>query len=297
MQVVGSDGTPLRGDLITRVALRTDLVPIPSTVEITAIQTRETLAALAEGLTVNVGGTQQDYLLVKVGAGRGQRVMRGDREAATITAVGILASCAAVGGRLQRSIIREGSNFAEIYRSIGAAAVIGSDFAVPQFSAFIGMLPTPEIARVLQEEAAVVMLQGGKLHFRRLADLMSEKAAIEFPEDRTDETKADFLERHSVPFAFTTTADNALLATKREAARGIAYRPRGNARVLNNISSALIQRRTMRESLSPELNAGARIDVGGRPHVVITAAHLREQAVFGGEGAEYTQLWLGEFQQ
>lgn len=293
MQVVGADGTPLRGDLVTRVALRTDLTPIPSTVEITAVQTRETLAALAEGKTVNVGGTQQDYLLVKLGnTDRTQKVVRGDREVAEIRAIGILASCAAVGGRLQRSVIREGSNWAEIYRSIGATSVVGSDFAVPQFSAFVGMLTTTEIARVLQEEAAVVMFKDGKLNFRRLADLMAEKAEIEFPVDRTEETKAAYLERHVIPFAFTTTADNQLLATKREAARGIVYRPRANARILNNISSALVQRRWMRESLSPGLNAGARIDIGGKPHVVITAAHLRDTV----DGEEYTQLWLGEFQ-
>lgn len=294
MQVVGADGIPLRGDLITRVVLRTDLLPIPSTVEITAVQTRETLAALAEGKVVNVGGTQQNYTLVKLGnVDRTQRVVRGDREVAHIKAIGVLSSCSAVGNRLQRSIIREGSTFAEIYRSIGSTAVVGSDFTVPQFSAFVGMLPSEQIAVVLQEEGAAVMLKGGKLHFRRLADLMAEEAIIEFPVDRTEETKASYLERHAIPFAFTTTPDGQLLATKREAARGIAYRPRANARILNNISSALVQRRTMRESLSPDLNAGARIDVAGRPHVVITAAHLRDTE----NGEEYTQLWLGEFQQ
>ncbi len=293
MQVVGANGVPLRGDLVRRVVLRTDLVPIPSTVEISAVATDETRAALVPGATVNVGGTMQDYLLVKVSPDRGQRVMRGDREVAEITATGILASCAAMGQRLQRSVIRENARFAEIYRATGATVVVGSDFPVPQFSAFVGMLPSGEVARVLQEEAAIVLLKDGKLHFRRIADLMSEEAEITFPVDRTREVDAGWMERHAIPFGFTTADDGATLATKREEARGIVYRPRANARILNNISSALVQRRTLRESLSPGLNAGARIDVGGKAHVVITAAHLRDTD----QGAEYTQLWLGEFQR
>lgn len=294
MQIAGADGLPLRGDLITRVVLRTDLTPIPSTVEIGALQTRETMAALAEGGVIRVGGDQVEYLLVKVGTDKGAGVERGGRELATMKAFGILNSCAAVGRRLQRSILREGSTFADIYRSIGATAVIETDFAVPVFGCFVGMLPTPEIAKVLQEESATVFYARGKLRFRRLADLARQKAAVTFPVDRTEETRSDFLERHAVPFAFTTTSANALLASKREAARGIVYRPRADLRILNNLGMALVQRRKMRESLSPEFNAGTRVDIGGAPHIVITAAHVLAAPNGDGAGEQYTQLWLGE---
>lgn len=295
MQIADAAGTPLRGDLVTRVVLRTDLTPIPSTIEVEALRTDETVKSLAEGATIQVGGDMIEYLIVRQGVAMTSGLARGTRELATISAVGILNSCAAVGRRLQRSIIREGSTFAEIYRSIGASAVIDTDFTVPVFACYVGMLPTPEIARVLQEEAATVYLSGGKLLFRRLDDMIRQKANVEFTADLTEEAKSDYLERHAVPFAFTTTPDGALLATKREAARGIFYRPRADTRILNNVSSALIQRRKMRLGLSPELNAGARVDVDGAAHVVITAAHVRATPSENGAGDEYTQLWLGEF--
>ena len=149
MRIADAAGTPLRADLITSLIVRTDLTPIPSTVEVEAVQATETAAALVEGAVIRVGPSATEYLVVKVGAAKGSGLTRGSRELASISAIGILNSCAAVGRRLQRSIIREGSTFAEIYRSIGATASVATDFAVPVFGCFIGMLPTPEIARVL----------------------------------------------------------------------------------------------------------------------------------------------------
>lgn len=295
MQIAAADGTPFRGDLITRVVLRTDLTPIPATVEIEAVYTSETAAGLAEGLLIKVGSDQTEYLIVKVGAEKNSGLVRGSRALSTVSVVGILASCAAIGRRTQRSIIRENSNFADLYRSMGATAVIGSDFPVPVFGCFVGMLPTPEIARVLHEESAVVFYAKGKLQFRRLAELISEKAAITIEADATEEVKSDYLERHAVPFAFTTTPTGALLSSRREAARGIVYRPRADLRILNNLGTALIQRRKLREGLQPGFNAGMRVDIAGVPLVVITAAHVRSTSEDGGGGEEYTQLWLGEY--
>lgn len=293
MQICSADGVPLRGDLITRTVLRTDLTPIPSTVEVGATSTRETDAALVAGKTILVGADQTPYLLTSDGD-KPTGVQKGGREVAPISVIGILADCAALGTRLQRSIIREGSTFADIYRSIGATAVIESDFAVPTFAAFVGMSPTAEIAKVLQEEAACVFYSGGKVRFRRLVDLISSKATMSFPLDSADETSSDFLDRHVIPFVMTTTPDNAIITSRPEAARGLAYRPRADQRILNNMGVVLVQRRKMRQGLSVDVNAGARIDIGGLPHIVITAAHVRSTPGEGGSGEEFTQLWLGQ---
>lgn len=295
MRVADSAGTPLRADLITSTVLRTDMTPIPATVEIEALSTRETAAVLQEGATVRVGEQGDEFLIVKTTGEKDSGVSRGGRELASIGAIGVLASCEAVGRRLQRSIIREGATFAEIYRSIGSTAIVASDFAVPLFGCFIGFLPTPHIAQVLQEEGATMFYAGGRLHFRRIGELMAEAAAVEYPVDQTKEVRSDYLDRHAVPFAFTTNADNTFLDSKREAARGITYRPRADLRTLNNISSALVVRRKMRDTLAPGFNAGTRVNIAGKPHVVVTALHVQRQGERGGE--EYTQLWLGEYVQ
>lgn len=293
MEIYAADGTPLRGDLLTRVVLRTDLTPIPSTVEISAVNTRETSAALVAGSTVLIGPEKAPFELVVVDTDRTQAIEQGARELAPIKAVGVLASCASLGRRLQRSIIREGSTFADIYRSIGSTAVIESDFTVPLFASYIGMYPTPDVARVLQEEAAVVFYSNGKLLFRRLNDLIATKASIDFPADRTEISSSDYLERHTIPFIISTGSDGTIITSKREAARGMVYRPRADQRILNNMGTVLVQRRKLREGLSPGLNAGARVDIGGEPHIIITAAHVRATASDRGGAEEFTQLWAG----
>lgn len=295
MHVVGTDNRPLRGDLVTRVVLRTDLTPIPATVEITAKRTTETAAVLAEGQTVMVGGASIPFLILKTAGDKGSGVEQGGREVAEIKAYGILASCEALGRLLQRSVIREGSNFTEIYRSIGATALVDSDFAVPSFAAYIGTLPTPEIARVLQEEAATVYYSNGSIRFRRLADLMAQPATVTFPKDRTEEIAAGFMERHAMPFVFTTNPDGSFASTKRETARGVVYRPRADQRIMNNMSTALIQRRKLLQGLQPAWNAGMRVDVEARRHIIITAAHVYSTATNETDkGEQSTTLWLGE---
>ena len=47
---------------------------------------------------------------------------------------------------------------------------------MPVFGCYIGMLPTFEIAKVLQEEGAAIFYAGGKLQFRRLAELAASPA-------------------------------------------------------------------------------------------------------------------------
>lgn len=293
MQIYTANGTALRGDLVTRVVQRTDLTPIPSTIELEAIATAETTAALEEGLVVQVGADMTPYLLIKSGV-EASEAQRGSREVRTIRATGILSSCSALARRLQRSIIREGTSFSEIYRSIGATAQVDTDFSVPRFAALIGCLPTLEIARVLQEEAAAVFYQNGTIKFRRLTELSGTDADITFAVDRTISTASDLLERNAVPFAFSTAPDNSIISTKRESSRGVIYRPRADSRILNNLGVALVLRRKLRQGLSPTLNAGARIDIAGERHIVITAAHVRALANDGNDGEEYTQLWLGQ---
>lgn len=296
MQVYAPNGTALRGDLLTRVVLRTDLTPIPATVEIKARVTTETRAALVEGQDVLVGPEQLGMRLVKVRDNSSEAAVQGDRQVSFINAIGVLTSCWAVGEVLQRSIIREGTTFGEIYRSIGATARAGADFTVPGFACFIGMAPSFEIARVLQEEAAAVYIEGGRLQFRRLDELVQASAKLTLPADRSEEINTSFLERRAVPFVLTTTDDGAALSGRRETARGFVYRPRADQRIVSNMSKALIQRRKVRESLSTGVNAGARVDIAGKPHVVITAAHVVEQQdeETGQGGDQFTQLWLGE---
>lgn len=296
MDVLTSEGKALRGDLVNRVVLRTDLTPVPATVELELKAAVETRELVKDGALVMIGADKIPFKIIKPEQQNEAEGQQSGRELTTLRATGILASCAALAQPLQRSIIRESTTFTEIYRSIGAQVVVASDFAVPRFGSFAGHYPTRAIAQVLQEEGGIVFMGAdGKLNFRRIYELMADKAALKWEADRTELTSSALLERHAFPSAISTDASGAIVQVGREDGRAVVYVPRSDRRILANISRGLVQRRKARESLSPKLNAGARIDVATKPHVVITAAHVYEQrGESSGGGGEFTQLWLGE---
>lgn len=297
MELTEANGRVIRGDLVRRVVLRTDLTPIPATVEIEAAIDDTTTRALVDGAVIKVGGKQIPFQISKPQVIADSGSEQGGRVWGVIRVIGIHAGTAALAMPLQRSIIREGASWAEIYRVIGATSIVAQDFAVPQFSAFVGSTPTAMIAKVLQEEAGTVVLKGEKLYFRRLDELMREKPAYSMDNDRTEAVASSMLERNQLPMALTTSASGQIQVGAREAGRALVYRPRADSRILANMSKALLLRRKVKQGLSLDTNAGTRIDIQGRPYIVITAAHQWAQPGLGADSGEFSQFWLGELSQ
>lgn len=287
--------TPLRGDVVQKVILRSDLSPVPVTLELEARETAETVAMLKHGAVVEVGHGRVSIKLVKVERTKGTGLVQGDREVAFIKAVGLLDACAPIASMLQRAVIREGASLGEIYRACGAQVRIEHDFTVPVWACYSGMTPSFEVSKVLQEEAGVLLYSGGRVAFRRLRELVEEKAAHNLAASQTKAVESGFLELHGVPFAFTTGPTGTFIVGRRDSARGAHYRPRADARIVENLSKALVLRRRYQGILSPDINAGARFDVDGTPMVAITAAHVFDAGAEGGGGQEqYSKFWLGE---
>lgn len=288
----GSDSA-LRSDLIVRAVLRSDLTPMPQTVEMELRDTLDT-EPIVNGSKVKVGREEAEFLIIKNAPGGDSGRTQGDRPVKTRKLVGLLASCAAITQRTQRSIVRYGASLGEIYRACGAQVTIDQDFTVGVFACFKGMTPSFEIAKALQEEAGALVMADGKVAFRRLAEMLDQDPAVTLREDSTQGVDSEFLERHKVPFAFSTDPTGALISTRAEVGRGVMYRPRADTRILNNLSTALILRRKARSDFAPHMMAGMRVDIAGRPFAVITAVHVADGGADGGGGEQYTQLWLGE---
>lgn len=281
----------LRGDLIVRSVLRSDLTPVPQTIELEVRETVDT-EPLRLGSKMRVGPTE--FVVVKSSPGELAANPQGDRPVVTRKLIGLLASCAPIAQRTQRSIVRYGASLGEIYRACGAQVRIEQDFSVGVFACYKGMTPSFEIAKTLQEEAGVLVFANGRVSFRRLDELIKSDPVITLREDSLEGVESDFLERHLVPFAFSTNPAGAIIATRSEAGRGVMYRPRADTRTLNNLSAALVMRRKGSSTLAPQVQAGMRINVGTTPYVAITAAHVVDVGPDGADVEQYTKLWLGE---
>lgn len=288
----GSDSA-LSGDLIIRVVLRSDLTPMPQTVEVEVRDSAQT-RSIKSGSLIKVGRQGAEFLVVKNGSSGDMGRTSGDMAIKTRSIVGLLASCAPVAQRTQRSIVRYGASLGEIYRACGAQVRIDSDFTVPAFACYKGMTPSFEIAKALQEEAGALVMDHGRIAFRRLTEMLQAKPIATLREDSTRSMNSGFLEQHLVPFAFSTGPDAGFVTGRAEGGHGVLYRPRADTRILNNLGTALIMRRKVPSEFAPHILAGMRFDVAGKPMVVITAAHRFEGGADGDGGQQDTQLWLGE---
>lgn len=298
MIVTFADGRQLRGDLIKSATLRSDLSPIPLTLEAEIRAGDDGIDKfLAEGQVLTVGGDALRIVKSRRVAGRSSQGQH-DAEAYAITA--LLDACHGVAYVRSRAIIKENASLAAIYRAAGASIKsVGADFPVPRFCCPVGDTPTFQIARLLQEEGGAVRWKGGKLQFARLGDLFKQAAVLTLPDNASENVESEFLERHSVPWFFSLSASGEPVFGNRDKPRAVRFSPFKNAQRLRNMTRCLVHRKTSRTTFRGSIAAGDLIQYsGGEKLVVITAAHVFGSGTDdGGAQDAYTRLWVGGLEE
>lgn len=293
------DGTQLRGDFVLRMVQRFDLTPIPSTLELTIRTDSSVIGKIADG-TLLIAGTQSDrYRIVKTRSALSEAAQGRDNvPTKVLEATCILDGFTAMAKPLPRAVFKESKSMGEVYRSCGATVRVGDDIPVSRFACVAGQFPTISIARVLQEEAAAaVWSAGGKVSFKRLADLFTGEPVERLATDSTQVVESSFLEQHELPWALSTSKAGEPVLGNRDQARWFIYLPRADVRVLNNMTRCLMVRRTMNAAYSPSIRAGDGIDIAGVRHVVVTVAHTVENGDSGAESNQTTRMWLAQLKR
>lgn len=278
----------LRGDTLVRAVIRSDMAPVPQTVEIEVRANGET-AGMVEGASLRVGREQVPFLIVKRSSDAPPGLVAGARDMRSFTVIGLLASCAAVASPRRSAVVAYQATIGGVYRACGATASIGGDITIPAFACYVGMTPSFEIARALQEQAGgIISDERGRVSFRRLVDLQKELPSRVIERESVAADESGFVERHLVPAAFSTGPDGAFLRGAAGTGRGIIYRPQASQAILANLSRALIVRRMVSSGFAPDITAGQVIEVAGERFVVATAAHAFSAA------EQSSTLWLGK---
>ena len=294
-----ADGKQIRGDLIKSAVLRSDLAPVPMTLEADIRAGDASLdKLLAEGqkLSISSGDTLHIVKPVRVA----ERSTQGTREMASFRITALLESCLGVAYVRSRAIIKESAALSAIYKAAGATIkAVDADFPVPRFYCPVGETPTFHVARVLQEEGGVVRWKAGRLQFVRLPDLFKQAPVKTLPDNASDDVDGGFLERHEVPWFFSLDANGAAVFGNREKPRTVRYAPFKDAQRLRNMTRCLVHRKTVRIDYDSRIGAGDLIAfAGGEKLVVVTAAHAFGSGTDdGGASDTYTRLWLGALEE
>lgn len=295
MEITLSNGNAIRGDFIVKAVLRTDLVPVPVTLEATIRYDEDVAPLLVEGMKVQAGPGSPDLRIIWSSPDSGRfGQMQGQRKVGVIKFTALLDSCAAIAFRRKTAVIKEGATLAGIYRACGATVVVDQDIAISRFSCFAGGVPSYNVAVALQEAAGALVWQykTQRLKFMRLPDLFLQVPVEVLAEDDTERVSSGFLERHEVPWFYSCAPDGSLIQGNRTKTRAALFTPLKDATALNNMTRALVHSRTFTGRLDITLNAGDVISVAGVPLVVVTAAHLYESGTDGANSDQYSRLWL-----
>lgn len=238
-----------------------------------------------------------DYRIVKVRRRYSSEGQQDGRPLGSIEVSAYLDKAHTVGFRRERAIIKERTTLEQVYAAAGAKVRVESDFPVDRFTCLVGQVPSFGIAQLLQEEGGAIYWTGRALRFARLADLVRQEPITQVSADEAQAIESEFLERHEVPWFYSVGDDGSLIAGNRTRARASRYTSRKNPRVLQNMTRCLVKRRVLTSLYSGDINAGAAIQVGAVPHVILTAAHVIETIADGGSQNTYSKFWLGALEE
>ncbi|SFL23870.1 hypothetical protein SAMN05216302_10469 [Nitrosomonas aestuarii] len=293
-----SSGEQIRGDLIKSAVIRSDMSPVPVTLEAEIRIDEDMESRLIEGETITLGGQGDEMRIIK-SVKAANRIAQGSREMDAVRITALLSACHAVSFVRERAIVKENVSLSAIYRAAGAQIrAVQSDFPVPRFYCMAGDTPSFHINRALQEEGGIVRWKDGRLAFFRLADLFKQDSVMNLPNNASDDVDSGFVERHEIPWFISIDDNGGFVMGDRRSARSVRFSPFKNAQRLRNMSACLVQRKVSKINLATGVVAGDLINVvGGDPLCVITAAHVFESGTDGSGSNQYTKLWLGDLRE
>ena len=286
------NGEQIPGDLILKWVLRSDLTPVPRTLEMVVKLIDGLQAKLAVGNAIWTGRENLKYQIVKVDRADPTGVVQGKDQLQAMKVTALLASCVQIAYRIPRAVVQQNATLGALFRACGAQASIGNDFTVPRFTCLKGRVPSFQLAMALQEEGAALVLRNKQISATRLADLFKQQAMDAVGQaDTSAMMESEFLERHEIPAYFSTDETGAFVMGALETDRNMQYRPRTDERTLRNLSKVLVTRKVMNSDLCEQINAGDLLNIDGTKLVVITAAHAME--LQEGTVSSKSRLWLG----
>lgn len=283
----------IRGDRIRRAVLRSDLVPVPLTLEAEIRIDDESAPHFEVGkVLATYAGDQLE--IIKSETVRSGSVQGGE-EATFARLIAILQPVKGVAFVKPKAIIKRSATLSEVYRAAGATLrSIDGDFTVSSFVCMAGEVPTYHIARALQEAGGVVRWRNGRLAFVGLRALLQQKPATSIVDSSADDVASGFLERHEIPAFASVDPDGRFVYGNREKARALRYQHGLGEIALRNMTACLVHTKTTTIKYDTAVAAGDLVDVrGGKPLVIMTAATLFAAGAEGDSPEQYTRLWLG----
>ena len=286
----GRDQVP--GDLIGDWVVRSDLAPVPRTMEVMLNLKDDIAQRVKVGSSLWTGRELLEYEVVMAKQEKLGPIVQDKDQVGAMKVIALLKSCAPITYLRSRAVVLEKTTLGEVYRSCGAKAAIADDFQIDRFTCLRGQVPSFGVAQVLQEEGAALVFRDNRLSVKRLQDLVRQDPVDRIGQtDSTDTSESPFEERHAVPQFFSTDDTGAFVFGDNSQDRNVVFLPRTSERALRNATRVLVVRKVVDSDLAQQVNAGDVLDINGKKVVVITAAH--QMKAKDGLTESGSRFWVG----
>lgn len=291
------DKSEIDGGMILHAVLRTDMAPIPETLEIDVRLDGNNRALLKEGNDLYAGeGAARGYRIVLAKVSR-RNQQQGIRQVETMSLTAVLKELHALTFVRETAVYLEDTTLTDIYRACGAelSADIKGDIRIPSFLCMVGDTPTFAIAKLFQEHGGVLRAKDGAIEFMRLETLFDQAASVFAPANVTEEIVSGFLERHEIPWFTSINDANGIILGNNTRPRHVRYVHRATEDVLRNMTRVLMQAKAVRIDFNLSTVAGSIAELSDESkYVVLTAAHVYSTGTDGQPVDQHTRVWLGE---
>lgn len=293
MQILFKDGSFIDYGLLLSATLRTDLVPVPVTLEFSVKANATLKQKIVVGAEVFITDKQIPIKIVDVRSLGNQTVKDGERVEG-IAAIGVLSGCELLIERTNKAVIQYETSFSAAMRACGCKSAFGKDLPLPKFVLFRGHLPTDEIAIRAQEEAAVICYRDGKLNALRIDQILSQEPIISLDPSAVVFKDSPLLEKKQTPSFITIAKDGFTVEGELNERKPSAFRALADSRITKNLEKVLLTRATILRPLDLSLLAGTTVQVGDRKMAILTSAHRVDTGALGGASVMASKLWLAE---
>lgn len=297
MNVYLESGDMISADRILRWVNRSDLTPIPRTLEMTVRSEDGLEGALKEGDRIQTGREMYWYKIVKTERDHPVGYIQHGAGIQSMKVTALLDSCASISYRQKKATVANSPAYIRtLYRMCGADVKFHPDYnpLVGPFACFYGDVPSFAFVRLWQEYFRTLVLREGTFYLYPIPELLGQEPKQVMSEDTTELTSSEFMQRQEIPSYFSVDPYGEFVKGDYSRVRASLYSPRKEIGTLRLMTQVLVTRRIINSKLAEQIQAGDLIVCGGIKQIVITAAHGFEREE--GSVDSWTRLWCGEIQ-
>lgn len=290
MNIYLENGEQIGGSNLVTAIYRTDLVPIPITLEL-VVKSDDKIAEFFTTGRKLVTPRDVELVIVRSDIISEQSIKMGKRVKAIHT-ISILAGCEPLIYATKKAISLTDTSLNEVYRAFGAKVRFKRDIKLASFVCLKGVLPTTAIAKALQKESAVICHDGNGLSVIGLNELMSRKEPTLLDPSAVQWVNSPSTTKHENTNYLSIDANGTDIIGTTKDGRSVGYYPRADARQLQNLKRVLVTKARVTRQLDENLDAGNLVTVNDQRLVILTGAHRYDSGALGGNAITATKAWL-----